>query len=127
MAGTDVFPVRSPTPEKVFIDGYVVGTGAANPTKIVGTGWTMTRNGGAGLYRITFDANQGQFQGVVFQLGGTTPTSVAGFSANWDSDSYNPATKTLDFTVTNASNVAADLTSAQHVYFNASFKRTQAQ
>lgn len=62
----------------------ILGTGAANPTKEIGQGVTVTRTS-EGLYRFSFNENPGTFVGIRgYCFGDTTPGDVKGHTLTRD-------------------------------------------
>lgn len=89
----------------------ITGTGAADATKRYGQGTTCVRQG-VGVHRLTFAENLGVFMGpsgAVFSA--TVMTALGGFTVVFGD--YTAATRTVDFTIMNAANAAADLAAAQ--------------
>lgn len=61
----------------------ILGTGAANPTKQIGHGVTVTRTA-EGVYKFTFANNPGTFINFYPGLGAATPGDVKGHTVTRD-------------------------------------------
>jgi len=118
---SDAYPVRSSVPEIVEHLISLVGTGAAIPTKVTGTGpgITVTRTS-AGLYVLTWSENPGIFIGLSWGLGADTPLDVDRFSLVRSAFASNA----LSITVFSEAGTATDLAALQYVDIVIRFKRT---
>lgn len=89
----------------------ITGTGAADATKRYGQGMTCVRQG-VGVHRVTFAENLGVYMGPSGAVwSATTMTALAGYTVVFGD--YNATARTVDFTILNGSNAAADLAAAQ--------------
>ncbi len=71
-------------PEERIYRVRILGTGAADPTKELGNGVTVTRTA-EGVYKFSFDANPGAFVQVGgYIFGDTTPGDVKGHTLTRD-------------------------------------------
>ena len=115
------FPVRSTEPESWTHEVRILGTGAANPTKVFGAGMTITRTG-SGAYLITWGDAPGAFvdYGAGFQA--TTVADLRGFTVVVGV--YSASAKTLAFTVYDSTFAAADLAANQWLSLRLVFKTT---
>jgi hypothetical protein len=123
----DAFPVRAIQPEMVEHDLQLLGTGASAPTIAQpATGWsgvTVTRTS-AGVYKLTWSEDQGIFSGFYASLRATTPGDLKTFSIV--REGYSSSTRSVQFTLYNASGTATDLAALQWIDLMIRFKRTTA-
>ena len=106
---------------------YIVGfegTGAANPTRLVGRGITITRQAAVGKYRVTFGDGPGTFVDGKFAFQATTPSDVAGYSVAFGD--FNVAGKYIDVWVYDASNTLDDLEAGWKLRLELVFKTVKA-
>lgn len=120
------YPPHVSEPEFFSTRVRMVGTGAAAPTKILGSNVTITRVG-AGQYRLTFGKNPGNFAGIVGpSIQATTPGDVKGvdlvFGA-WTAATASAAAR-IDLFMYDGG-VAHDLAALEWIAFDVSFKRTK--
>jgi hypothetical protein len=59
----------------------IEGTGAADPTELVGRTVAVTRNGAVGKYRVTWAKGPGQLVDAKASFQASTPSDVAGYTA----------------------------------------------
>lgn len=116
--------------EVMVVPVVVTGAGAANPTKVLGNGVTVTWVS-TGKYRLTFADGQGTFVGALSTVANTGPTALTPRWAQADYDSYTAAGKALDvYTTTPATEAVAaalsDLTTAMTMTVLVLFRRTAA-
>ena len=115
------YPVKATTPEVWENVIRILGTGAADPTKEVGPGVTVTRTG-TGAYLITWGEAPGTFVTAHFQVGAATPGDVAGHTVI--RDTYDASAKTLPFILYNAADAAHDLAANEYIDIVVRFKQT---
>lgn len=100
----------------------MVGTGASAPTRLLGDGVTITRDG-VGVYTLTWASNPGVWVGPAgesFQA--TTSADVKGCSVSWgafDSTAY-----TVQFKVWNSAAAARELAASEWLTVDVMFKAT---
>lgn len=105
----------------------ILGTGASDPTNEFCPGAAITRNGGTGLYRITFSEDNGVLVGAQGQMMANTlaVATMRVFLFDWDSYDATAAagSQILDFMVGDVATPAvADLAAAQRAYIEVVFK-----
>jgi hypothetical protein len=117
-------PKTSIAGERIYRVG-ITGTGAADATKRWGQGVTVTRQS-AGVHRITFLENPGNFQGWGADVGATTMSAVKNYS--WTRGDYTVSGSTyyIDVTIWNGSGTATDLAAAQYMDMEFRFATTSA-
>ncbi len=89
----NAFPLRGNLAELRVEVVSVEGTGAAAPTKLYGPGVTVSRTS-EGLYKFTWADNPGTFVGMLWSLGASTPSAVAGHTVTWDD--FSVSTKSIE-------------------------------
>jgi hypothetical protein len=99
--------------ERIYRVG-LTGTGAADATKRWGQGVTVTRQS-AGVHRITFLENPGNFQGWGQDVGATTPSAVKNYSVVRGDYTVSGSTYYIDVSIFNAAGTATDLAAAQYL------------
>lgn len=117
------FPAFStqPNSHEEFIK--ILGTGAANPTKVEGKGLTITRTG-TGAYRVTWAESPGRYLGLKsWSLEATTPADLKNYSVVVDAP-FDTTNRRLDFVVYNSGGTATDLAAAQWIALTVAFART---
>jgi hypothetical protein len=115
--------LRSSEPETRDYINKILGTGAGNPTQVMGKGVTPTWVS-TGLYRFMWKENPLNPIGLVgFSFEATTPAQLAGFSlvvTPWDSVNLK-----FDVSVFNSTFVLANLAAAQWLTLVFRFKETK--
>lgn len=100
----------------------ILGTGAGNPTKLLGTGATITRSA-QGIYLITWKENPGVYDGLLgFGFSATTKTGPKGYTVVAD---LVMSGLTLAFEVFDSTFAAVDLAAAQHLTLGFLFQDTR--
>jgi len=95
----------------------ILGTGAANPTKQVGSGITVTRTA-EGVYKFAFVGKPGTFLGIAgHAFGAATPSDVKGHSISRDTytEPASGAAGYVEVSVWDASNAADDLDANEYL------------
>lgn len=69
--------VLSSVPDERHIRVRLLGTGAADPTREIGQGVTITRTA-VGVFKIVFNEGQGTFVGFSYAFGAATAADVKG-------------------------------------------------
>jgi len=125
----DGYPVRSSEPETVKVPIRILGTGAANPTKVYGKGVTITRTG-AGAYLATFSGKAGElgnYVGMTVGLEATTPGDMAGHTVVAGATATSAAgVVTKAFVLYNATFAARDLAALEWITIEFAFKQAGA-
>lgn len=117
-------PTRSVQPEVMEHDLLILGTGAAAPTVATPpgpTGITVSRVS-AGVTKLTWGENPGRFINMFFGLRATTPGDLKTFTIV--REAYNSTTRSIQFTLYNASGTATDLAALQWMDILVRFKST---
>jgi len=117
----NAFDMRAGAPDVVAHVIRLLGTGAANFTKQVGEGVTVVRSG-TGAHTITWADNPGTYLGWSPAFGAATPADLAGHTAV--REVYVAATKSMAFTIYNASFAAHDLEADEYIDLTIIFRRT---
>ena len=117
----DAFPERATQPDVVRNLVRILGTGAANPTKVFGAGVTVTRVSD-GRYRFVWGDAPGEYIGMVPGFQATTPADVDGFTAV--AGEYSASTKTVDVYVYDDTPALANLAALNWLTLDFIFKRT---
>lgn len=94
----DAFPIACQIGNCRLLPVRILGTGAANPTKEVGVGVTVTWVS-TGKYRLTTNDYVGKLLGVLAQFGQAAPAAGGTNVVSWDHDSYTATSKALDIFV----------------------------
>jgi len=115
------YPERTTLQESTEYVIRLLGTGAANPTKQEGEGVVVTRTG-TGAYLIQWAENPFQFVGAFYAFINTTSLTAVGWSVGFGD--YDAVNKRLAFTIGNAGDSAADLTSPMRLNLLVKFART---
>ncbi len=102
----DSFPLKCQVGNTVLLPVRILGTGAADPTKEVGPGVTITRVS-QGKYRLTTSDYVGKLLGVLAQFGQAAPAAGGTNIVSWDHDSYTASSKALDVFVEDPGTEAA--------------------
>lgn len=99
----------------------MVGTGASAPTKVYGRNVTIAYSS-AGIYTVTWSSSQppGTFVNAVASLAATTASGLKNFSLILSD--YDTTNLRLTLTLYNAAGTLTDLTSAQWISLNVTFK-----
>jgi hypothetical protein len=100
------------------------GTGANNPTRLIGRGITITRQAAVGKYRVTFADGPGTFVDAKYAFQATTPSDVAGYSVAFGD--YNVASKYIDVWVYDGANALDDLEAGWKLRLEFTFKTVDA-
>lgn len=110
-------------PEVVHQILRIQGAGAANPTKEIGRGMTVTRLG-VGNHRITWTDAQGTFIG--FGEPGKQATATGALkNCTVDAIAYDATNKRLDIQLWSSAGAARELAAAEWLTFDILFKRVQ--
>lgn len=111
---------RSSEPEVTLHFTRILGTGAANPTKEVGAGITVTRTS-EGLYKYTWRQNPGKFVNIVGHcFGDTTPGDVKAHTIS--RDTYSESTFSIEVNVWDGSAATDDLDATEYLDVTFAFK-----
>src|ERR1041385_2237104 len=105
-------------PETRFRMIRMTGVGAGAPTKNIGHGVTITRQG-AGDYKLTFNEYTGSYVGADYSLESATMTDLKNFSVVFKN--YDTTNRVIEFTLFNASGTATDLQANQQIIIYAQF------
>lgn len=114
----NAYPQRNTQPDVEYHDIRIQGAGASNPTKELGNGVTLTREG-TGQYRITWSDSPGNFKGATYGLQAATPGNLAGHTVVFDT--YDSSNLQLDFYLYNASDTAHDLAANEYITVTVNF------
>jgi len=117
----DAFPTRDTQPGTRHHQVRILGTGAANPTKQLGLGVTVTWVA-TGRYLYTWADHPGTFVGFTPGFQAATPADLKGYTVV--ADTWDSTNKQLEFSVFNSSFAAADLAANQYLYLDIVFKAT---
>lgn len=101
----------------------LLGTGAAAPTKVLGTGITVTRTA-EGRYLLTWAENPYVFAGLTWGLQGTTQGNVKGHTVTCGAYPQTASTYTLEVDLWDSTFAAEDLEDAEWMTLDIAFKRT---
>jgi len=119
----NAYPPRDTTPEIECHHVRLLGTGAADPTKQIGRGISVTRTS-AGLYKLTWSENPGTFVGLSATFGAATPADLAGHTIV--RDTFDTSAFTLEVLMSGATEVAHDLAANEYIDLQVYFTRTSA-
>lgn len=119
----DAFPVRATQPDVVRNLVRILGTGAADPTKVFGAGVTATWVS-TGRYRFVWSDDPGVYIGMTPGFQATTPADVDGWTAV--AGAYSASTKTVDVYVYSDTPGLADLAALNWLTLDFIFKRSGA-
>lgn len=100
----------------------MLGTGASAPTRVLGDGITITRDG-VGVYTLTWATNPGTWvgpSGESFQA--TTSADVKGLTVSWGV--FNTTTFAVQIKVWDNTNVARELAALEWLTTDVMFKAT---
>lgn len=118
----DAYPIHGRIPE-LFEEVITIVGVTSSVAKVYGPGVTVTRTG-TGAYLATWADNPGTFIGMTHGFFATTVADLKGFTVT--AGVFNQTTFALAFTVTNASDAAADLAALQWLTLNVRFAQTLA-
>ncbi len=105
----------SSVPEERRYRIRILGTGAADPTKEVGQGVTVTRTA-EGVYKLTFAENPGTFVGIEgYVFGAETPGDVKGHTLTRDTFDTTDNVFSLSISVWDSSFAADDLDATEYL------------
>lgn len=121
---SDLYPARDDQPELQRRIVKILGTGAANPTKVLGAGVTVTRVSD-GRYRFVWAENPGAWVGMEAPgWQATTPADLDGYTAV--AGAYDATTRTVDVYIYDATPALANLAALNWALLTFVFKGTSA-
>jgi hypothetical protein len=98
------------------------GTGASQPTKVLGRGITLNRTG-VGIIDIVWVEFPGAYVGITGHcFEATTASAVKGYTVV--PGAFNTTTRTLTINMTSAADALVDLAALQQLTLEIAFKRT---
>lgn len=101
----------------------MVGTGADVPTKILGSGITLSRTA-AGRILLTWADNPGTFAGFTWGLQATTQSDVKGHTVTAGAWPQTASTYTLEIDIWDSTFAAEDLEALEWLTLDIMFKQT---